>query len=66
MDAKERAMRAEKNPITVENLDKFSNLKTNSVLEIPSKYAEYLDNSEGITDTYSERQPKPKLESSPK
>jgi hypothetical protein len=55
MDAKSRAMRAEKNPITVDNLDNFSNLKGNDVLNIPTKYAAYLDSADGITETYSER-----------
>ena len=61
MDAKSRALRADKNPVTVENLDNFSNLKGNDVLNIPTKYAAYLDSNDGITETYSERQHKPKL-----
>ena len=67
MDAKSRAMRAEKNPITVDNLDNFSKLNGNDVLNIPTKYAAYLDSNDGITETYSEKQQKPRLSShSPK
>lgn len=42
MDAKERAMRAEKNPITVQNLDNFSNLKGGNTIELSKNYVEYL------------------------
>ena len=67
MDAKSRAQRADKNPVTPENLDNFTNSKVSeAAVDLSKKYVEYLDNSNEATETYSERR-QPKLsQSSPK